>query len=201
MNHKLTIAQERFCFLVVESGSATEAYLQAYPGAQRWKRKSVHEEASRLLAIPKVASRVEALRAERQAEFEAEIRRQGVEPEDVVREQAHVGFFDPSTLFDADGQPLPVDRLPESTRRGLKTYKTRYDEKGNLVYFEYQAADKLRALRDLGDHLGMYRTIHEHPRWADYLARMTDAELDAEEARVTAQLEQALRERDKAFGH
>lgn len=41
---------------------------------------------------------------------------------------------------------------------------------------EIQFWDKLTALCHMGEHLGMYRQIHKHRRWADELARITDAE-------------------------
>lgn len=201
MSFKLTQRQERFAVLVVELESATAAYEQAYPRSQHWKRKSVHEEASRLLATPKIATRVQALRNARQAEFAAEVRRQGIQPADVIREQGHVGFFDPAALFGDDGQPLSIDRLSESTRRGLRNYKVRRDREGRIVRFEYVAGDKLKALRDLGEHLGMFKVTHAHGEWSERLRNMTEEELIAEQSRVESELNHVLAERDKERPH
>ena len=43
----------------------------------------------------------------------------------------------------------------------------------------------------------MYRKIHEH-HWVDDLAKMTEAELEAEEQRIDAELAQAMVERHQS---
>ncbi|EMB3069436.1 terminase small subunit [Pseudomonas aeruginosa] len=58
----LTPKQEAFCLAYLETGNASEAYRQSY-SASRMSDKQVWEEASKLLKNPKVAQRVEELRA------------------------------------------------------------------------------------------------------------------------------------------
>ena len=103
-------------------------------------------------------------------------------------------------MFSSDGQLLPIDRMPETARRAIKALKIRgvRQEDGamaELQIAEIQMWDKLAALHHIGEHLGMYKQIHEH-HWADQLRQMTDEELEAEERRLDAEIERAMRERD-----
>ena len=59
----LTIKQEKFCQLVVELGDNSKAYRGAYD-ASRMKPETVHRSAKALIDDPKIAARVDQLRAE-----------------------------------------------------------------------------------------------------------------------------------------
>ena len=195
---KLTPAQEEFARWVVELGNASEAYRRAYPRSKAWKPQAIHVAASQLLAKDKVAIRVDQLKEEKAKEFKAEAKKQGLAPEDIIREQAHTAFFDPVLLFDQDGRLLPLHKMPEIARRAVKSVKIRGiksdDDSVQGVIAEIQMWDKLTALRHLGEHLGMYKQVHEH-HWIEELARMSDEELAHEEALARAELERALQER------
>ncbi|MGE4336490.1 MAG: terminase small subunit [Pigmentiphaga sp.] len=58
----LTAKQEAFALAYLETGNASEAYRRAYSAA-KMKDKQVWEEASKLLSHPKVAQRLEQLKA------------------------------------------------------------------------------------------------------------------------------------------
>ena len=58
----LTIKQERFCMVYVETGNASEAYRQAY-NAENMKEASINVNASKLLADAKIALRVKELKS------------------------------------------------------------------------------------------------------------------------------------------
>lgn len=60
----LTPQQEAFARAVSEGKSQSDAFRQAYPRSTAWKPSSVWERASAMMADVKVASRVDALRAE-----------------------------------------------------------------------------------------------------------------------------------------
>ena len=62
MPSELTIKQENFCIAYIETGNASEAYRQAY-NAERMKPEAIHVAACKLLALPKIALRIEVLRA------------------------------------------------------------------------------------------------------------------------------------------
>lgn len=196
MATRLTPRQEAFCRLYLELGNAAEAYRQVYPRSKVWKAETLHPHVSKLLANYKVATRIEELKAQKEAEYRAEAERQGITPADVVREQAYTAFFDPADLFDGSAIPLPIEKLAEPTRRAVKTLKRRVDKDGHLVLFEYQAHDKLTALRHLGEHLGMYREPPANP-WLERLQHMTEEELEEEQRRAEQDLQDALRERER----
>lgn len=63
--HKLTPKQENFCYAYLELGNATKAYIKVYNVDWRSEKDNwVSVEASRLLANPKIAQRLEEIRAE-----------------------------------------------------------------------------------------------------------------------------------------
>jgi phage terminase small subunit len=59
---KLTAKQEAFCLAYLETGNASEAYRRAYL-PKKMTDKSVNEKASQMLAMVKIQSRLEELRA------------------------------------------------------------------------------------------------------------------------------------------
>lgn len=65
MAKKLTPKQEAFCQAYIETGNASEAYRQAYD-AEKMKPATVNRNAKALLDNSKIATRLEALRAEHQ---------------------------------------------------------------------------------------------------------------------------------------
>jgi len=202
---KLTDKQDKFARVYVETGNASEAYRQAYPRSKAWKPETLHPHASNMLKNNKVMARVDGLRVEKQAKYEAEARKQGLAPEQIIAEQARTAFFDPALLFDAEGRLLPLHLMPEDARRAVKKFKVRGvktdDDTVQGVVAEVEMHDKLKALRDIGEHLGMYRQIHEHHRWADDLRAMSDDELAREAELAQEELDRALRERDEARRH
>ncbi len=58
----MTPKQEKFCQLFVELGNASEAYRQSYD-AKRMKPESIAVQAAKMLASPKIALRVDELKA------------------------------------------------------------------------------------------------------------------------------------------
>lgn len=57
----LTAKQEAFCRAYIETGNASEAYRRSYDVGADTKPETVWQEASRMMADPKVGARVEAL--------------------------------------------------------------------------------------------------------------------------------------------
>ena len=60
---KLTPKQEKFCYGYMETGNASGAYRAAY-NAEKMKPESVAVQAAKMLASPKIALKIDALRAE-----------------------------------------------------------------------------------------------------------------------------------------
>lgn len=190
---------ERFCLLTVELNNGTEAFLQIFPHSQSWEREKVSTYASNMMARPAIRARIKELRDARTEELRREIEAKRVKPDRIVAELCHTAFFDPHSLFDANGNLLSVRDMPETARRAVKSVKVRQarnrnadGEVDNIV--EVTLNDKLSALRQLGEHLGMYKQVVEH-HWVDDLRAMSDEELEREELAVKEALEQAMRER------
>ena len=60
---KLTPKQEAFCYGYIETGNASGAYRAAY-NAEKMKPESVAVQAAKMLISPKIALKIDALRAE-----------------------------------------------------------------------------------------------------------------------------------------
>ena len=60
---KLTPKQEAFCYGYIETGNASGAYRAAY-NAEKMKPESVAVQAAKMLVSPKIALKIDALRAE-----------------------------------------------------------------------------------------------------------------------------------------
>lgn len=58
----LTIKQEKFCMVYIETGNASEAYRQAY-NAENMKEASINVNASKLLTDAKIALRIKELKS------------------------------------------------------------------------------------------------------------------------------------------
>jgi len=69
----LTPKQEGFAQLYIETGNASEAYRRAYTVRETTKAATVWESASKLLADPKVSTRVAALQAAHRARHDTTV--------------------------------------------------------------------------------------------------------------------------------
>ena len=84
---QLTLKQERFAQLYIETGNASEAYRQAYDAA-RMKAETIHVKASQLLGKDKVAVRIAALQAEHRVRHNVTVDSLTIELEN-ARQLAH----------------------------------------------------------------------------------------------------------------
>lgn len=105
---RLTAKQERFVNAYLDLGDATAAALKA-----GFSPKSAQVTGWRLLnRTPEVA---EAVAARQKAAAE----RADVKLEEVLRELARIGLSDIGQVVDAQGQPLPLDKMSEDARRAV----------------------------------------------------------------------------------
>lgn len=151
----ITPKQEAFSVAMLTADTASDAYRRAYSTA-RMTPKQINEEASKLMANPKVAQRVAELRA--QAAEKAVLTEARV-----LEEVARLGLFDPRKLFNADGSPKDIHALDDATAAaiaGLEVMEV-YDGTGKDRKFvgylkKYKIADKNSALEKLMKHMGMF---------------------------------------------
>lgn len=137
-------------------GNATACYERLHPRA---KTSTCEAAGSRTLNTPAVQEYLE--RKRRQAETEADVNQARV-----LRDLAAVGLMDIGTLFDENGNFLPLHEMDEQARRAIVSIEvTRQRVAGtgrNGEESEYEEvkkvrlADKCRGLEMLGRHLQMF---------------------------------------------
>lgn len=104
---KLTIKQENFCLEYSVSGNASDAYRKAY-NSVGMKEATINVTASKMLNDPKIATRVQELRA-------PVIARAGMSLERVLLEIERIATFDIRKMYDVDGKPIPIHLLDDDT--------------------------------------------------------------------------------------
>lgn len=141
-----TEKQEKFCqFYLDTDGNASEAYRMAYD-ATNMQPNSVWNAASLLLDNPKVAQRIEEIRAERAA---ASV----VERKKVEKVLMDIVTADPNDLYIVDPKSGKIkmkapSQLPKRMRNALKKIKN------NRGFVEYELNGRVEAARLLGSWNG-----------------------------------------------
>lgn len=86
----------------------------------------------------------------------------------VLNEYAKIAFLDPRKFFDGRGHLIPIHELDDDTAASLAGMDviTKYtkDEDGNPepeLIKKIKIADKLKALQDVGKHLGFFKEDNE----------------------------------------
>lgn len=88
----------------------------------------------------------------------------GITQERVLQEYAKIAFFDIREVFDVDGGLIHVKQLDDSSAGAIASIKSSEewgeDDEGRKIITgtlkEVKIFDKIRALQDLGKHLGMF---------------------------------------------
>jgi phage terminase small subunit len=71
----------------------------------------------------------------------------------IARDLALIAFFDPASILDASGHPLPISELPPEVRRGLPAIQLVESPNGTR---KINLGGKLAALIALGKHMAMF---------------------------------------------
>lgn len=143
---RLTEKQEKFCHFYLDTdGNASEAYRMAYD-ASNMQPNSVWNAASIMLDNPKVAQRIDEIRAER-----AEASK--IERNKVERVLMDIVTADPNDLYTVDPKTGRIkmkspNQLPKRMRNALKKIKN------NKGVVEYEFNGKVEAARLLGSWNG-----------------------------------------------
>ncbi len=135
---------------LVNGNNATEA--AKFSG---YSERTAHAQGYRLLQMESVktilGNRAESL-----------LRAAELTTERWAKEMAAIGHFDPGELYDADGNLIPIYKLPEHVRRAIGTVKIerrfegRGEDRTEVVTQEVRPCDKNTALANIGKHLGMF---------------------------------------------
>jgi hemerythrin len=185
----LTPKQERFAQLVVIHGKKQKvAYRKAFENTTM-SDADVDTQASHLMRHPKVAARVEQLRAMAEAKIEATVMNIG-------KALARIAFLDLRDCFDDNGNLLPPHELPEGVAVALdgidvveNTNTVSVSKAGEVASNEVEYTKKVRfsrvkALEMLGKWKKMFVEQIEHGAPGDF-SNMTDAELDEQHKAFT----------------
>jgi hypothetical protein len=140
----LTPKQEAFCVeLVISSDdNASAAYRKVY--SAKMSAGSVHVKACELLRMQKIRARIAALRANA-------VRKQELSIDRVLEEVRHSAFLDPLSIYDVNGNVLPLKDIPEATRRAIASLVIQKDGTIKIKF-----CDKMQALERLMRFLGMF---------------------------------------------
>lgn len=129
--------------------------LHAGRAAERAGYAAGHQAGARMLADPRIADHIERRIKEREARLE-------ITQDQVLRELACIAFYDPAKMFDEDGAPLPLHKMPEAIRRAIaglervELFEGRGEDRKAIGHVaKIKVSSKLDALQLLMRHLGM----------------------------------------------
>ena len=151
--------QERFAQEYLVDLNATQAAIRA-----GYSPKTAASQGTRLLRKVNVIEIIDRLKAER-------AKRTEITADRVLKELAAVGFSDLRRVMDDDGNMMNPDEWDEDTARAVSTVEitTRsiVDEEGEGPAVverthKLKAWPKVSALQQIGNHLGMFPSRHEH---------------------------------------
>ncbi len=151
-----THRQILFVHYFVIHRNATKAAILA-----KYSKKTAGSMGCSLLKNPKMKAEIEKRLGKLQDRLELSAER-------VLLEMKRLAFYDPGDLYDKEGKLLPVNKLPEDTRRAVKGWDVEQNEssyidgKGDTYRVDRHTtikprmADKRPVLRDLGQHLDLF---------------------------------------------
>jgi len=148
----LTDKQEKFCQEYLVDLNATQAAIRA-----GYSEATARSQGQRLLTNVDIQARISELNKSR-------LEATGISQKRVLEEYAKIAFFDIREIFDVDGGLINVKQLDANNAGAIASIKSSEewgeDEDGNRVVTgtlkEVKVFDKIRALQDLGKHLGLF---------------------------------------------
>lgn len=164
-----------------------ERYFETLKGAQSaidvgYSEATAKQIAYNLLQEPEVDQYLQELRNKLSAKH-------GVTQDRIIEEYAKIAFFDIREIYDVDGGLIHVKQLDDKSAGAIASIKSTEewgeDDEGNKVVIgtnkEVKLFDKIRALQDLGKHLGLFEKDNsqkkpETPSLTVTIARPTDTD-------------------------
>lgn len=151
----MTDAQKKFCDEYLKHLNATEAYKVAYPKCK--KEDSARKAGSRLLTKVDIKNYIDEQMKDREE-------RTKVTQDRVIKEFAKIAFLNPKNLFDDDGCLKDISKIDDETAGAIAGIEVFEEYQGYGEDREYigrtkkiKIADKVKALENLGRHLGMFK--------------------------------------------
>lgn len=152
MDKKLTDKQEKFCQEYLIDLNATQSAIRA-----GYSNSTARSQGAENLTKPDIQARISELNKSR-------LEATGISQKRVLEEYAKIAFFDIREVFDVDGGLINVKQLDNQNAGAIASIKSSEewgeDEEGNKCITgtvkEVKVFDKIRALQDLGKHLGLF---------------------------------------------
>jgi len=139
----LNARQERFVLEYLNLRNGTKAAIAA-----GYAQSSAAVQAHRLLKHATVREKIGAQQKRVQQTNEVLINK-------TLRGLASIAFSDPILFLDAEGRPLPLNKMPKEARDSLRRVKVQVSAKGGTRIVCIEVAEKMPALTILAKHLGM----------------------------------------------
>lgn len=141
----MTAKQKRFCEEYLVDLNATQAAIRA-----GYSTESAQQIGAENLLKPVIRARIDREMAERS-------RRTGVNADRVVRELAKIAFVNANDLIDVDNATIREDAAEED-KACIASVKVKHTSGDgyDTTEREIKLCDKLKALEQLGRHLGMF---------------------------------------------
>lgn len=160
----LTNKQEAFARAFIQAESASDAYRAAY-STDGMNIDTLNKEATRLLAIPKVAARIKALRA-------PGLKAAGLTVERTLKEVQRISEVDPRRFFRDDGTMVPPSAWDEDMAAAVSFIKAipvllkgKRGSKPTIGYtYELKFWDKNAGLEKAMKHLGLFEKDNAQSR-------------------------------------
>src|SRR5574343_168169 len=138
MSRELSYKQLQFLqFYRTNGRDAKRAAAQAGYDANKWHR---------VIAHPAVAAELARDKGEEPVYLK-------VTKDRIIKELMCVAFNDPASMYDDEGNMLPINRMPEHARRAIQGVRLQFNKAGVAVP-EIRLNDKLKALQMLSAMLG-----------------------------------------------
>lgn len=157
---KLTDKQERFCQEYLIDLNATQAAIRS-----GYSKHTAQEIGTQNLSKLLIQQRLIELNKSR-------LEATGISQKRVLEEYAKIAFFDIREIFDVDGGLVNVKQIDNNSAGAIASIKSSEewgeDEDGNKVITgtikEVKVFDKIRALQDLGKHLGLFEKDNDQTK-------------------------------------
>ncbi len=150
-SENLTPKQQKFAQEYLITGNASKAYKLAYD-TSHMKPATINRKAKECLDHGKITARIKQLRS-------AIAKRAQIDQDMLMEEYARIAFLDFRIFFDDQGLLIPVSELSDDAAAALAGLETVMVGSGDQVDYvkKIKTYDKLKALGDLGKHLGFFK--------------------------------------------
>lgn len=161
---QLTANQKRFCEEYVKDNNGTRSYLAVYSTKNA---DTAGASAAKTLQIPAVKEYLKKL----QAKHTKKLR---IEAEDILRELKHVGMARIDNVLDFDDSGVTIKNSKQLSKETLASVQSvSFTETDKSLKKEVKLYDKISALKQLGESLGLFKDFDTLVRGVEQYGEVT----------------------------